>query len=494
MIPLSNLDSVFLHLDSKNTPMHIGSLTMYDQSSAPGGMVRYKDILAFYSQRLGRAKCYRRRLVKVPFNLGNPYWLEDPDFDIEFHVRHIALPKPGDWRQLCILAARLFSRPLDMSKPLWEVYVIEGLDNIEGLPKGCFALLHKVHHCAIDGVSGAEIISATHDISHEFDLAEIQDGWQPEKRPSDVSMAVRGLIQTAQMPARYGRYIKKYSKRWMEAVKWFRGGEHQLSNAPMTRFNNAATPHRIFEGIEFSIADLKAIKNAVHGTTLNDVIIAICGGGMHHYLQSKHELPGQSLLAMMPKSTRTQDEQNSEGNQISIMRVAIGSHIADPLERLHFVRHTTKDAKQLLSILGDDIVANTLALLLPPVSRMTGSAMTATRLSQSLRLFNTVVTNVPGPELPLYFMGCKMVSLYGMGPPSGGLGLFQVVFSYNGKLSIGAVSCRDMMPDPAFYKQCLQKAFDELQAAALNNSNTAALHPRKKSTARRSASAKGKQA
>jgi WS/DGAT/MGAT family acyltransferase len=474
MIPLSNLDAVFLHLDSKNSPMHIGSLTVYDQSTAPGGVVRYKDILSFYSQRLGRAKCYRRRLIKVPFNLGNPYWLEDPNFDIEFHVRHIGLPHPGDWRQLCILAARLFSRPLDLSRPLWEVYVIEGLDNIEGLPKGCFALLHKVHHCAIDGVSGAEIIAATHDLSSEFGLNEIRDSWEPEQVPSDFSMYVRGLIQTAQMPVRYGRYIKKYSKRWIDAVKWFRSGARHLANAPMTRFNNASSPHRVFEGIDFSVADLKAIKNAIGGSTLNDVIIAICGGGMHHYLKAKHELPGQSLLAMMPKSIRSDDQQREEGNQISIMRVAIGSHIADPLERLHFVRTTTKDAKELLSILGDDIVANTLALLLPPVSRMTGSAMTATRIAQTLRLFNTVVTNVPGPDFPMYFMGCKMLSLYGMGPPSGGLGLFQVVFSYNGKISIGAVSCRDMMPDPTFYRQCLQQAYDELRKATVGAADAAA--------------------
>ena len=172
MQQLSGLDSTFLYLETGNTPMHIGSMAIYDQSTAPKGHVAFKDILEFFEKRLHKARSFRQRLAKVPLALDRPYWIEDPDFDLEFHVRHIALPKPGDWRQLCIQAARLHARPLDLTKPLWEAYVIEGLDNVEGVPKGSFALVMKIHHAAIDGVSGAEMAAAIHDLSPD---AEIED-------------------------------------------------------------------------------------------------------------------------------------------------------------------------------------------------------------------------------------------------------------------------------------------------------------------------------
>lgn len=465
MTPLSNLDSLFLHLDTKNTPMHIGSLSIYDQSKVPEGRLRFTDILKFYRSRLGRAKVFRRRLVRVPYSLGNPYWVEDPEFDIEFHIRHIALPEPRDWRQLTILAARIFARPLDLTKPLWELYVIEGLDNLEGVAENSFALLHKVHHSAIDGVSGAELLAATHDISADFEMppSNIDDNWKPETLPSDLAMYVNGAIQGIKLPAKYSRYIREFTPRWRDAWKWFRSDQHSLTNAPATRFNHNASQHRVFDGVRFQLDQVKAIKNKVEGSTLNDVIIAICGGGMNKYLAAKGESCPDSLLAMMPKSVRNDEALNDEGNQIAIMRVAIGSHIDDPLERLHFVKHTTSDAKQLLSLLGEDVVAQTLALITPAVSNLTSSALMATKVSEYLRLFNTVVTNVPGPQIPLYFMGCEMQEFYGMGPAVSGLGIFQVVFSYNGMISIGCVSCRQMMPDPAFYAQCLEESYIEMQ-------------------------------
>jgi WS/DGAT/MGAT family acyltransferase len=465
MKPLSNLDSLFLDLDTKNTPMHIGSLALYDQSRAPAGKIRYKEILTFFQSRMSQAQCFRRRLIKVPFNLGNPYWLEDPQFDVEFHIRHIALPKPGDWRQLSILVARLFSRPMDMSKPLWEVYVIEGLDKIQGLPKGCFALLYKVHHSSIDGVSGAEILAATHDLSPEAHKTSQPDNWEAEAFPSELGMYLRGLKQQCSIPLRYGRYIKNFTMPLLKASRWFWQGKHHIHNAPLTRFNDTLSPHRIFEGISFELMAIKAIKNAVPGTTVNDVILSICGGALNKYLSKHNELPEESLLAMMPKSIRPDKHQKSEGNQISILRVATGSHIDKPIERLKFVAHATADAKELLAILGDDIVAETLSLFSPIAAKITGSAMMLSSLSKSLRLFNTVITNVPGPGMPLYFMGCEMINIFGMGPPAGGLGLFQVIFSYNGKITIGVTACREMMPDPAFYAECLDSAYEELNDA-----------------------------
>ena len=464
MQPLSDIDALFLNLDTRNTPMHIGSLSIYDQSKAPGGFLRFTDILAYYRSRLDRAKVFRRRRVNVPFNLGNPYWIEDPEFDIEFHIRHIALPEPRDWRQLTILAARLFSRPLDLNKPLWEVYVIEGLDSIDGIAPNSFALLHKVHHSAIDGVSGAELLAATHELGPDYDIPATSryDGWQAGSMPSDLAMYVNGLIQSTRMPGKYARYMRNFAGRWMDARQWLQGGHRSMQVAPDSPFNQGVTPHRVFDGVRFSLEQIKAVKNRVEGCTVNDVIIAICGGGMHKYLASREEGISDSLLAMMPKSTRSEAAMRDEGNQISIMRVAIGSHIEDARERLEFVRDSTHDAKELLSILGEDVVAETLALISPAVANLAGKVLMATGLSESVRMFNTVVTNVPGPPVPLYFMGCEMQQFYGMGPAASGLGLFQVVFSYNGTVSIGCVSCREMMPDPAFYASCLEEAYEEM--------------------------------
>ena len=177
MQQLSAMDASFVYLETPHTPMHIGSVAIYDPSTAPGGFVRFKDILAFIAARLRGARSFRQRLVRVPFDLDHPYWIEDPEFDLEFHVRHIALPKPGDWRQLCIQAARLHARPMDLTKPLWEFTVIEGLDNIPGLPPGCFALMCKVHHAAIDGMSGVEMSAAVHSITPDTTAPADDDPW-----------------------------------------------------------------------------------------------------------------------------------------------------------------------------------------------------------------------------------------------------------------------------------------------------------------------------
>src|SRR3569623_1254810 len=191
MLQLSGQDASFVYLETPHTPMHIGSVGIYDHSTAPGGFVRFKDVLNFIGSRLGGARSFRQRLVRVPFDLDHPYWIEDPEFDIEFHVRHIAVPKPGDWRQLCIQVARLHARPMDLSKPLWELTIVEGLDNIPGLPPGCFALVSKVHHAAIDGMSGVEMSAAVHDLDASMPPPKTQDDWQPENMPNLADLLER---------------------------------------------------------------------------------------------------------------------------------------------------------------------------------------------------------------------------------------------------------------------------------------------------------------
>ncbi|MEM7610605.1 MAG: wax ester/triacylglycerol synthase family O-acyltransferase [Pseudomonadota bacterium] len=475
MHQLSGLDASFLYLETANTPMHIGSLCIYDQSTAPGGHVRFKDILAFYEERLHRARVFRQRLARVPMSLDHPYWIEDPDFDLEFHVRHIALPAPGDWRQLCIQTARLHARPMDLNRPLWEVYVIEGLHAVEGIPANSFAVVSKIHHAAIDGVSGAEIAAALHDLSPMNEVSPPAKEWVAEREPTGMEMLARTTGRTAALPWR----LTKAAQKGLPAIGRLIGGlaKRELKpsqSAPRTRFNGNVGPHRVFDGQTFALDDIRAIKNSQPGCTVNDVVVTICGGALRKYLESKFELPEESLVAMAPMSTRGNAQRRSEGNMVSAMSLPIRTDIEDPLERLLAVNEASQNAKKMTFAMGPELAASAAEFLPSTTAGMLVRAYARMRLAESLPpMFNTVITNVPGVNVPLYSMGSKMVANYGIGPVVHGLGLFQPVLSYNNKITISAVSCREMMPDPAFYCECLQASFDDLKAATVGKAKTA---------------------
>ncbi|MDH4107250.1 MAG: wax ester/triacylglycerol synthase family O-acyltransferase [Gammaproteobacteria bacterium] len=470
MQQLSGLDSSFLYLETGTTPMHIGSLSIYDQSTAPGGHVTFKDILNFFQQRLHKARAFRQRVVRVPLSLDHPYWIEDPDFDLEFHVRHIALPKPGDWRQLCIQTARLHARPLDRNRPLWEAYVIEGLDNVDGVPKGSFALVTKIHHAAIDGISGAAITEAIHDLTPDAEVDEPTQPWVPERLPTGIELLTKSAIRTVNAPAKFGRLLYRSAPAFGRVVGGLATGQLRMPfTVPRTRFNGHVSPHRVFTGSSFSLDEVKAIKDSQPGTTVNDVVVTVCSGAMRRYLDAKHELPQDSMVAMIPMSVRADEQRKAAGNLVTAMSLRIRSDIADPLERLLAVNQEGLLAKKLTHTMGPNLAADAAEFLPSTVSglvaRMYANSGVADRIPP---LFNTVITNVPGPNMPLYSMGSRMVSTYGLGPVVHGLGLFQTVLSYNNSITISAVADRDMMPDPAFYNECLRASFDELKAATID--------------------------
>ena len=338
MEQLSGMDSSFLYFEMRNAPTHIGSFAIYDQSTAPGGRVTFKGILANVERRLHMARCFRQKLVKVPLDLDHPYWIEDPDFDLEFHVRHIALPHPGDWRQLCIQAARIHARGLDLARPLWEMYVIEGLDNVEGVPPGGFAVLTKIHHAAIDGVSGAELAGAIHDLSPQAEPPAPENRWVPERQPGMVELSARTAVNNLRYPFRFARVISRNAP---ALVNMFRGSpEDEVENSgavPRTRFNGTISPHRVVEGRLFSLQDIRDIRKRVPGATVNDVILTVCSGSMRKYLAFHKELPEESLVAIAPISVRTGTEEGTAGNKISAMSVTLYSDEIDPLDRLRKV-------------------------------------------------------------------------------------------------------------------------------------------------------------
>jgi WS/DGAT/MGAT family acyltransferase len=468
MEQLSGLDASFLYLETGNMPMHIGSLAIYDQSTAPGGAVTFKDILRFFEKRVHKARAFRRRIVTVPMSLDHPYWIEDPDFDLEFHVRHIALPKPGDWRQLCIQTARLHARPLDTTRPLWEAYVIEGLDNVAGVPEGSFALVTKLHHAAIDGVSGAEMSKAIHDVSPEDMVESADDDWNPERFPTSMELLGRSAVTTAKKPFEFASLLARNAPTAWRFGRGLLNKELQLTTkVPRTRFNANVSPHRVFDGRSFSLDEIRAIKGRVDGATVNDVVVSVCGGALRHYLESKGELPEESLVAMAPVSARPEEMREAAGNLVSTMSLPVRSDIADPLDRLRAVRVESEKAKKLTRTVGASLAAEAAHFLPSTTTGLMATAYGRYGLAKRLPpIFNTVITNVPGPNFPLYSMGSRMVANFGLGPVAHGVGLFQPVIGYNGQITISVNSCRDMMPDPAFYCDCLTETFEDLKKAA----------------------------
>jgi diacylglycerol O-acyltransferase len=466
MEQLSGMDASFVYLETPTTPMHIGSVGIYDPSTAPGGFVRFKDILAHIDSRLDKARSFRQKLVRVPFDLDHPYWVDDADFDLEYHVRHVALPKPGDWRQLCIQVARLHARGMDMNKPLWEFNIVEGLDNIPGLPPGCFALVAKVHHAAIDGMSGVELSAAVHDIEPKPVERAAKSNWKGESAPAISEMLMRTWMNSITQPVRFAKTLAQTVPGAARLIREVGGGDVSLKGAkmaPQTLLNGKVSAHRVWDSALFQLADIRAVKDRIEGATVNDVVLTVIGGGLRKYLQARDNLPKASLTAMAPISVRAEGEKEALGNLVSAMLVQLGTHIDDPMERLAFVRKESVNSKAMTNAVGARTLTD-YSQFIP-----SGLAGLAARLYSGLGaanlhspVFNCVATNVPGPRVPLYFAGAKMVRMMGTGPVFDGMGLINAIYSYGPEIAISFTSDRAMMPDPANYAQALRDSFDEL--------------------------------
>ncbi len=467
MKQLTGLDASFLYLETANAPMHISGLGIYDPSTAPGGKVRFKDIIENSYNRALAVPIMTQTLMTVPLGLDHPYWVTEGAFDPEFHIRHIALPKPGDWRQLCIQVARLHARPLDRKRPLWEVYVIEGLDNVEGIPRGSFAMLSKTHHAAIDGTSGMEMTAAMHDLSPDYHKARQPAVIKVDQHPSSLELVLRSQFNNLSKPFHFVSVARNSVPGMAKAVAGLsRGKLSRVKKIPRTRFNGQVSPHRVFDAINVPLEDIKKIKNSVRGATVNDTAITIVGGALRKYLVAHGELPEESLAAMAPINIRS-DKDVAGGNLVAAMTVAVRSDIENPLARLESVHEGSQNAKELTNAIGAEAMTDYSQFI--PSMLTAQAARLASRWGLSNRVspaFNCVITNVPGPPTPLYSTGAKMVANYGTGPIQDGLGLFHTIGSYCGQFVISSTSCRKMMPDPAFYRQCLQASFDELLAAA----------------------------
>ncbi len=479
MQQLTGLDTSFLNIETPTTYGHVSGLAIFDPSSA-SVPATLDDVKKVIMERIHMLPPYRRRLVEVPFGLDHPYWIEDPDFDLDFHVRHIGLPPPGDQRQLAEQVARIVARPLDRRRPLWELYVIEGLEN------GLVAQLTKIHHCAIDGVSGAEILTTLLDVSPEGRRVDPpRRAWRPEPEPTQVEMWARGVFAVAGTPRKGFRLVRE-SIRHLPALSRSLGfgelpGESLINsavgrrNAPMlseastpaphTIFNAKISPHRRFAYGSLSLEEVKDIKKR-RGVTVNDVVLGICGGALRRYLLDHKELPADPLVAMVPVSVRTEQQKGSFGNQVSSMSASLHTHVEDPLQRLDRIHESMAIAKEQHKALPATLLQDFAQFAPPAVAARAARVVARAAVANWMDLpFNVVISNVPGPQFPVYGFGAKLVANYPVSAINDGVGLNITVQSYNGNLDFGLIACRDLMPDLWTLMDYLGESLAELKEA-----------------------------
>lgn len=469
---LSGLDASFLYLESPRSPMHVGGLYLLDASKA-GEDFGYDKFFSLIESRLHVARIFRQRLVEVPMGLGHPFWIEDPDFDLHVHVPRIGAPRPGGKEELMRLAANLFGKPLNRSRPLWETTFVDGVDNFPGLSKGSFAYISRVHHAAIDGMSGAEIMGALLDVEpapaavgHEDNW---EDDWEPESIPGAAELIARSSAKLRRTPAELARFVGEVAggagKLAVGSIsRQFRLKPPTLPmRAPRTRLNRTVRAQRNFGGVEFDLQRIKDLRSKVEGATVNDVVLAVCAGALRTYLTEHDELPDKELIAMAPISVRDPKRKGSMGNQVSAMLVALATDSDDPIERLQRIHANTTSSKAYSSA----IPANKLIEFVP-----SAVASQASRLYTRMQVadkhapfFNLIITNVPGPPTPLYMAGARLHGGFGMAPVFDGLGMILVVTSMAGKMTISITACARAMPDVELFEDCLLESLIELEAA-----------------------------
>ena len=445
-------------------PMHIGGLYIVAPVEK-GRPFNFNEFRTFFEERLHLTPVFRRRLVEVPMNLGRPFWVNDPDFNLDAHLVHVALPSPATKRSLAKLAAQLYSPPLDRSRPLWKFTFITGIEDIEDFPDNAFAMLVQVHHANIDGVSGAELMAALFDMFPKpRKIAPPDSPWQPEPLPSYRELIARSYTGASETPSKVFHFIKDAASSVADVAKAAAANlappPPLVMEAPSTILNKPVTPTKTFSGIDIPLDRIKKIKS-VAGVKVNDVVLALCSAALRKYLLEKDALPKSPMIAMVPISVRTEEENGTAGNRISFMLADLATNEERPPDRL---------AKIHLSTLGSKIyskatpVDQIVELIPSEVGALASRFYTQMGLSKLHRpFFNVIITNVPGPPIPLYMNGYQLHHHYGLGVTFEGIGLMIVVFSYAGNVSICATSCESIMPDVARFTSFIHEGLDDLE-------------------------------
>jgi diacylglycerol O-acyltransferase len=479
MRQLTSLDAQFLALENPRQSGHVGALAILDDSERPGGRLELEDISSLMSERLPLLPPLHWRLTEVPLGLDYPYWIEDPDFDIDFHVRELALPQPGTDAKLAEQLARIVARPLDRSRPLWELYLIHGLEG------GGVGMLTKIHHALIDGLSGAEIMAVLFDLEPEGRELSDTPAPKPEREPSDLEMLARGLAGIPRYPVRMLRsmptalpnltdtpfgtlpgtgLVSRVAERVQRAVSGDGSAtEHTTLRAPKTSFNGRVSAHRRFAFGQLSLDEVKAIKNE-HGSTVNDVVVAICTGAVRRWLIEHGELPADPLVAQIPVSVRTSEQAGTYGNRIMLMSAPLFTNLPDPIVRLRRTHEALAVMKERHKALPAQLLQDANHFIPPAVFARAARATFSLAVSSPGRpTWNLVISNVPGPQVPLYCAGARLDANYPVSVITDGMGLNITVMSYCGHLDFGIVADRDQMPDLWKMMEWLGDSLEELR-------------------------------
>jgi WS/DGAT/MGAT family acyltransferase len=458
------MDAMFLYLETPSSHMHVTGVFVLDPSDVEGGL-SFDKVHSMVEERLPFAPPFRRRLVEVPLHLTHPVWIEDPSFDIDYHVRRACLPSPGGTAELEAFVGQVVGLPLDRTKPLWELYLVEGLAG------GRLALVTKIHHAAIDGVSGAELSASFLDLEPNPG-PRVYDGpeWKPDRMPSDLELLTYAMATLSGHPIAALRSARRVVETVLHVSERNKlPGVHAPPSpfsAPRTPLNQAITPHRRVAFGDVGLDEVKAIKNHF-GCKVNDVVLALSAGMLRRYLEAHGELPEDALVAMVPISMRTEEQKGESGNRISAMLVSLATDVADPAARLKTIAESTRSAKDQEKAIGADVLTDWTEFTFPALMGRAARLVSSTKAFDRLRpMFNVTISNVPGPPFPLYLAGAKLEAMHPVGPIHEGIGLNITVMSYLGRLFFGMLACRETVPDVADMPALVREGMDELLEAS----------------------------
>ncbi|MEE9409207.1 MAG: wax ester/triacylglycerol synthase family O-acyltransferase [Polaribacter sp.] len=465
---ISGQDATFLYADSPSSPMHIATLTIVEDS------LKFDDFKELVASKLHLIPKFRKRLLNVPLKLDYPYWVDDPNFDIDLHLNRVKLPDPANWKTLRDLTSNIFSSSLDLKRPLWSVYFIEGLDEISHIPKGSVAIVTKVHHVMIDGSSGVGIMGILFDKENDGKNTKPSKPkpFDPEPLPDELSLLLKSTYGFFKNPLKIPKLISETAVSMMKGklsaqLKNKKTFQKNTFPVPKTIFNNSISPKRTWGTAILSFDRINTLRKIME-VSINDIILAICAGGIRRYLEERDELPAQPLVANVPISIRVKGEKQKMNNQISNMMVRIATHIKDPIERLEYIQDQTNLGKTRHKAVGAKALAKMADAVPFGLANLAAGLYSKYNIKEFHRPpFNVTITNVPGPKGLLYIKGHKIVGIFGLTPVLDGFGLIIAAFSYNGQVTITTTSDAKTMPDADKFSRYIRESANELEEIIL---------------------------
>ncbi|PQJ81137.1 WS/DGAT/MGAT family O-acyltransferase [Polaribacter glomeratus] len=465
---VSGQDATFLYAESPTSPMHVATLTIVE------GSIEFNDFREIVASKLHLIPKFRKKLLNVPLNLDNPYWVDDPNFDIDLHINRLKLPDPANWKTLREMTSSIFSSPLDLRRPLWSIDFIEGLDEVSQVPKGSIAIVSKIHHVMIDGSSGVGVMSILFDKSEEDKNKKPSKPkpYEPEPLPDEISLLIKSTYGFLKNPLKVPKLIGE------TAFSFIKGRMNNQLNSkrsplksayatPKTIFNESVSPKRTWGTAILSFDRINTLRKIME-VSINDLILAICAGAIRRYLEEREKLPVQPLVANVPISIRVKGEEQKMNNQISNMLVKIGTHIKNPIERLEFIQEQTSLGKSKHKAVGAKALSKMADAVPFGLANLAAGLYSKYNIKEFHRPpFNVTITNVPGPQNPLYLKGHKIVGIFGLAPVLDGFGLIIAAFSYNGSVSITTTSDAKTMPDADKFSRYIRESANELELLIL---------------------------